>query len=847
VGPSEIRGSASPNSVRPFDLNTTSGGNPVSKESTRKCIAAFILGALLSVTAVVAQTAHHAPSSPARSPMSAVAQAPTPITVAANAGDVEGFVYWDVNAITHNPAGSCSGLAVNVSVAGASNPPIQTGNHFKYAGQVKAFLYGGKQTIYDVCIYAYDHLPVGQALQARLVITQPNAFSPAVMAQTRTVSGITIINGQCNMLPAVTPASVSDLTKPWGSCQNRAFDVNFALAPSGHSMMASVPTGGMLSNVNNGAATPAAGQLSARGMLSGANNGTINPGPQQRTSSGTLAAVNPGPISNTSKTPGRLLPAKSGAATLRNADVINLVKGGVPESSIVNQIKSSNKQFDFSAQGCDALKRNRVSPGVLDAMGDGTARPCFTGGVRTGTGNGADDLNPQPFPPRSMPNRTGSNVLMSAAEQTPSSIQRGKTLASHIQLVPGPAIKISTATRRTLDSSITNTIQSESVETHNARVVLARGLSRSGNTPMGSMHTLDGTTPASGGSGDGQTGGSTPGGNPTGGQTGSSTGSGGPSAGSGLQVAGKPSTQIGSGSSNSFLQKIEKAPQPISMCRFTTDPVIQTVAGKAHDIVLTPDPGSGQYPNNQYAISGCNFGGTPGDVHIYGPFINNPSPVKLGIDSWTDSSILVTFNPTFQNEYDLKNITLAVVRSDGKSVQIPGISFVATRVSRALASIPPSVVKLPTDYLEISKFVTPLTKTSLMQAGLNPVPQTGTAAFYLYDPIWSSNVGDGYPQNRLFFSDSIDLSNMRPGFSLDDNIQTLVLGYPSVDSGINSGSCKYFDTNVSASMQGSSLLVGVQPAECDEYGKFIFAYYGLVLSITGPKGDKLNPWQDGLQ
>jgi len=804
----------------------------------RHRIADFILVALLSAPTIGAQTAHHAPSSPARSPMSAVAEAPTPIT-APNAGDVEGFVYWDVNAITHNPAGSCSGLAVNVTGAGTSNALVQAGNHFKYAGQVKAFLYGGKQTIYDVCIYAYDHLPVGPALQAQLVVTQPSAFSQSVAAQTPTVSNIKIINGQCNMLPAVTPSSVSDLTKTWGSCQNRAFDVNFSLAPSGGSVMASAPAGGMLSNVNNGTATPGGGQSSARGMLSGVNNGTVNPGSQQRTSSGTLAAVKPGPISNTSKAPGQPVPAKSGAATLRNADVINLVKGGVPDSAIVNQIKSSNKQFDFTAQGCNALKRSRVSPGILDAMGDGSVRPCFTGGVRT-AGNGADDLNPQPFPPKSMPNRTGSKVLMSAAEQTPSSVQRGKTLASHIRLVPGPTIKISNAARRALDPSITATIQSQSVETHNARVVLARGLSRSSNTPIGPMHTMDGTTPATGGS-------TPPGANPTGGQPGSSTGSGGSSGGSGLQVAGNPPSQPGSGSSNSFLQQIEKAPQPISMCKFTSDPVVQTIGGKAHGIVLTPDPGSGQYPNNQYAIGGCNFGPTQGNVHIYGAFINNPSPVNLGIDSWTDSSILVTFNPAFQNEYDLKNITLAVVRSDGKSVQIPGISFVATRVSRALASIPQSVVKLPTDYLEVDKFVTPLTQTSLMQAGLNPVPQTGTAAFYLYDPIWSSNVGDGYPQNRLFFSDSIDLSKMRPGFSLDDSIQTLVLGYPSVDSGINSGSCKYFDTNVSASMQGNTLLVGVQPAECDEYGKFIFAFYGVVLSVTGPKGDKLNPWQDGLQ
>src|ERR1041385_849943 len=45
-------------------------------------------------------------------------------------GDVEGFVYWDSSTITHKPAGTCNGLAVNVSPAGS--PPTNTvpaGNH----------------------------------------------------------------------------------------------------------------------------------------------------------------------------------------------------------------------------------------------------------------------------------------------------------------------------------------------------------------------------------------------------------------------------------------------------------------------------------------------------------------------------------------------------------------------------------------------------------------------------------------------------------------------------------------------------------------------------------------------
>jgi hypothetical protein len=65
--------------------------------------------------------------------------------------------------------------------------------------------------------------------------------------------------------------------------------------------------------------------------------------------------------------------------------------------------------------------------------------------------------------------------------------------------------------------------------------------------------------------------------------------------------------------------------------------------------------------------------------------------------------------------------------------------------------------------------------------------------------------------------------------------------------GVDGGSCKYFDVEVSATLQGSKLSVGVEPAECDNSGKFIYAYYGLALSVIGPKGGLLDPWPDGLQ
>lgn len=427
----------------------------------------------------------------------------------------------------------------------------------------------------------------------------------------------------------------------------------------------------------------------------------------------------------------------------------------------------------------------------------------------------------------------GSTPLLSATEQTPAAIKRGKTLARSLQLVPGPKIKLSNAPPQGLDPITIQMIQSESLQTHNTKIALAKGLGP--GRLQSAIHTLDSTAPA----------GSVPANDPSGGQPGSTGSS---SGGTSQDPSGTPPTPPTSGSSHFTMQQAERAPQPISMCHFTADPVIETVSGKNRNIVLTPDPGTGKYPTNQYSIVGCNFGAIEGDVHIFGAFINNPSPVRLGIDTWTDSVILVTLSPSFQNEYDLKNITLVVVRKDGKSSQMPGISFVATRASRPLASIPRSLVKLPTDYFQSNQFVSPLTYANLQQAGLNPVAQTGTAAFYLYDSIWSSNVGDGYPANRLSFSDSVNFGQLRPGFTLDNTAQTLVLGGPVLDySSLGPSNCKYNDTVLSASMQGSNLVVSVEPAECDDDGKFISAYYGLILSVTGPKGDSLNPWPDGLQ
>src|SRR6185369_3536161 len=51
-----------------------------------------------------------------RQPLPPGRTAPKPVLEAPGKGNVEGFVYWDALKIVHKPAGSCSGLAITVSV-----------------------------------------------------------------------------------------------------------------------------------------------------------------------------------------------------------------------------------------------------------------------------------------------------------------------------------------------------------------------------------------------------------------------------------------------------------------------------------------------------------------------------------------------------------------------------------------------------------------------------------------------------------------------------------------------------------------------------------------------------------
>jgi hypothetical protein len=756
-------------------------------------------------------------------------RAPQPILKASGDGVIVGYIWWDANTINHVPAKNCSGLSITVS-AGTSSQSSPTLEQFMPLGTYTNNLtYIPNVGADGVCQFAVHQMPVGQSLQVRLDVSSPTAFSP-ISAPAIAITPIKITGGKCNNLPPAVP-SASVLSNNWWTCGNSAYNVNFALKPSAHILSSGSGAGTM--SVSSATKQEMLSNSTQRGMLAGgpAQTGSQAPAPGALLGNRQAATGQSGGAQNRPNQVELNPQPHPPAQRLTNADLIKMVQSRVPESVIVSSARTSRGNFDLSPSGCSALRQAHVSEQVLSAMADGSARPC------------------------------------AAAAASP---DRARLLAQSLKLTSGRQIKLAPSASTGADASLTQTFQAQSIATHkekispsvvdranagataNPRLVASTArtslVAPSVPSQIGPSHTMgSGTDPVTGATDPASDPGSTP---PAGSQPGSTPGGGTP-----LQQAGDPPQQAGNPpaqNSISLMQRATKATQPISMCRFSTDPVIETVSGRQHGIVLTPDPGAGQYPNNQYTIRGCNFGSIQGQVQIYGAFINNPSPVQLGIDSWNDNQVLVTFNPTFQNEYDLNNITLAVVRTDGHNTKIPGISFYATRVSRSLVRVPQSVVKLPTTSLTRNNFVSPVNGATLQSFGLTAPLQPASAVFFIYDPIWTSNAGDGYPPTRLSFSDSVDFSQLHAGFTLDANMQTLVGPYsPDLSSrsgfGVDGGSCKYSDVVVGANMQGKNLLVGVQPAECDNSGKFIYAYYGLQLSVTGPKGDLLDAWPSGLQ
>jgi hypothetical protein len=683
------------------------------------------------------------PARPARSPVSALAKAQAPIA-APNAGNVEGFVYWDASSVAHKPTGSCSGLAVTVSVGSTSGGPLEAykpmatlNNNFKYAGQVKAYLSGGRVTVYDVCMYAYDHVPVGPDLQVKLTVVQALTFSPVVAPQVAILGPIKIINGQCNMLPAVVPRSASDLTSHWGSCQNRAYDVNFALVPSAKLtvLSSSGNSGGLAGGSRGIQVANKPGPNGAPLLKNPGPAGTLlskNPGPQ-----GIQAVRNPGPAEiQALKQPGPMGSPSSGSpgvAPVTNADVIKLLRGGVPELVIISKIQSAQRRFDFSPAGCRSLAQAHVSPKILDAMGDGSVRPCFTGGVRPGAG--ADDLNPQPLPPKGI--GAASKAKGGSGKFRPVAIKTGP---------PKALRKISNPRLSQQNAAIIAVLQQQRQAANKEWGAMKLGIRPAAAIApaAGPIAGARNTVPAS------LAVATTVQRNAT------------------LGAIGPERTASSSRNGNSAIGQLPAFNMIVVTCSHDPTPRILRVSGGEGPGVFTPEA---KY--NLYTITGCNFGPSAAgnSVYIYG---GNGFRENLYIDFWSENGITVHMDPALAGVLDQNNVTLVVAPSGQQPFEKAGFRFYAARgmpgsdgspqeVSLAYNSVLPSQVSL----FNVSNF----------PAGLNQLPSSATSKF----PSFSFQ---GTPVAGWVF---------RYAYEHDDRIATFRAADCFInDVGFNGDPCKQF-------------------------------------------------------
>src|SRR5438309_8136992 len=63
-----------------------------------------------------------------------------------------------------------------------------------------------------------------------------------------------------------------------------------------------------------------------------------------------------------------LVLAQNNAKPLTNDDVIAMVKGGLPETTVINAINAQDSNFDVSATALIKLKQQGVNSKIMDAM-----------------------------------------------------------------------------------------------------------------------------------------------------------------------------------------------------------------------------------------------------------------------------------------------------------------------------------------------------------------------------------------------------------------------------------------------------------------------------------------------
>jgi hypothetical protein len=330
---------------------------------------------------------------PARTQVQVTPQTkPSPYGSAANAaagmrlpsGTITGFVYWQMNVF--QPQADCQGLTVKIVTVTKSGMPLQllsTTSTLTANGPMTDDSAQGTPK-YMLCSYSFQNIPEDVSLRALL-------YGPPTTTSVPTPPAFQIPGGNCNSGPSSTLSFI--LTGGPMLCGHGAYNINFKLTGSASGIERSPEKSTLIPNAggpphglleqpaarNSNVSSPTSGVTGGSPLLSSAS-GVGSPTASQ-SNNGALPK-NGGQVSAGATDLERQSAAGTtpGATrqTLTNADVLKMLKGGVPESVIVSSIRSANHNFDFSPAGCRELQSANVTRQVLDAMGDGSVGPCPT-------------------------------------------------------------------------------------------------------------------------------------------------------------------------------------------------------------------------------------------------------------------------------------------------------------------------------------------------------------------------------------------------------------------------------------------------------------------------------------
>src|SRR5262249_54540880 len=184
----------------------------------------------------------------------------------------------------------------------------------------------------------YDQVPVGQELQVQLSVTP--AFTRNAVPQPSVVGPITIIDGKCNMLPSLKPATLADLTAHWSSCQKMAYNVTFVL------------------------------QQALQTLSSTAESHRARSGAGAQVSSpGSKVSLNPQPLPPKTAAPA-MRPMKLKTGPLNTSPVVKNALAAKNSAAITTQLQIQRQNAD---QEASRMKLGLRSPGSSEALNNRAA------------------------------------------------------------------------------------------------------------------------------------------------------------------------------------------------------------------------------------------------------------------------------------------------------------------------------------------------------------------------------------------------------------------------------------------------------------------------------------------